>query len=80
MKKFTIFLMIAAAALCSMQLSAKDGVDIPPALRSGAWQNRPSAYSPLGEGNHMYYSIDERRLSGPEYQTAVSLLGEIDNW
>lgn len=78
MKKVTILMLLVVAALCSMQLSAKEGVDIPPTTRSGSWTNLPDVYHSLGEDNHMYWSIESRRLSGPMYQHAVSLLGEID--
>ena len=80
MKKFTILVLLVVAALCSIQLSAKEGVDIPPTTRSGSWTSLPTdaEYHSLGEDNHMYWSIERRRLSGPEYQHAVSLLGEIN--
>ena len=78
MKKITVLLLLAVAALSSLQLSAKEGADIAPATRSGSWTYKPGPYKSLGSDNHMYYDIDYRRLAGPEYQYAVSLLGEIN--
>ena len=81
MKKITVFLLLAVAALCSLQLSAKDGADIPPSLRSGAYTSIPDYFIRLGEESNMYYNVREqgRRLAGPETQHAVSLIGKIGN-
>ena len=79
MKKFTILVLLVVAALCSIQLSAKEGGDIPPTLRSNNYTSIPGYYHRLGDDSHMYYNIreDGRRLAGPEYQHAVSIIGEI---
>jgi len=79
MKKFTILMLLVVAALCSIQLSAKEGGDIPPTPRSNNYTSIPSYYHRLGDDSHMYYNIreDGRRLAGPEYQHAVSIIGEI---
>ena len=78
MKRFTIILLLAVATFCSLQLSAKEGADIPPANRSGAYTSIPlDVFERLGDESHMYYSIKERRLAGPEEQYAVSIIGEI---
>jgi len=79
MKKFTILMLLVVAALCSIQLSAKEGGDIPPTPRSNNYTSIPSYYHRLGDDSHMYYNIreDGRRLAGPEYQRAVSIIGEI---
>ena len=72
-------MLLVVAALCSMQLSAKEGGDIPSMTRSGAYAYIPNYYHRLGTDSHMYYNIreDGRRLAGPEFQHAVSILGEI---
>ena len=71
-------MLLVVAALCSMQLSAKVGDDLPDPTRSDNYTSIPSYYHSLGQGNHMYYNIGWRRLAGPEFQHAVSLIGEID--
>lgn len=79
MRKITVLLLLAVTALCSVQLSAKNGPDIPDPMRSDSYNSIPSYFHSLGDGNHMYYHIDRRRIAGPEYQRAVCLLGEINS-
>lgn len=79
MKKISLLLLLAVTALCSVQLSAKNGPDIPEPMRSDSYSSIPSYFHSLGDGNHMYYHIDRRRIAGPEYQRAVCLLGEINS-
>lgn len=78
MKKISLLLFVMLAVLSSLQLNAKLGEDIPAPRRSNNYTSIPSYYYRLADNSHMYYNISERRLSGPMYQYAVSIIGEIE--
>ena len=78
MKKISLLLFVMLAVMSSLQLNAKLGEDIPAPRRANNYTSIPSYYYRLSDNSHMYYSIRERRLSGPMYQYAVSIIGEIE--
>jgi len=78
MKKISLLLFVMLVVMSSLQLNAKLGEDIPAPRRANNYTSIPSYYYRLADNSHMYYSIRERRLSGPMYQYAVSIIGEIE--
>ena len=78
MKKFTILLLVMAAALCGMQLSAQPAKG---PSRSAIYPALPNNFITLGtynNPNHLYYSTQEQLAVPIGRVHGVSIIGEVD--
>ena len=78
MKKFTFLLLVMAACLCSLQVSAQPAKA---PSRSAIYPALPNNFIALGtynNPNHLYYSTQEQHAIPAGYVNGVSIIGEVE--
>lgn len=76
MRKITVLLLLMAAALCGMQVSAQPAKS---PSRSNIYNYLPTGYQRLGNTS-IYYNVSSHNSAGMGYRTGYSLVGKIGNY